>query len=119
MADNYKELQNRFHLMAGTYLSGKIFSEYCFGLKEIVSSKIKGQVTTANRLFEIEAKVIKVINLMADDLKRIGCDLGIADDEIERLETIIYEIIKLDEGKQKRVLGLVKKLQREEELIEA
>lgn len=115
MAD-YTKAQERFHLIAGTLLSGKIFTEYGFLLKDDYDTKVKGETTKLNRLTEAMAKTEKIINILQADLIAIGCDLGIAEKEVENIETVIYAIVKLSPENQKRVLGLVKKIEQHEEL---
>lgn len=112
------ELKSRFHLVAGTFIAGKIFAEYAFLLKECFNHKVKGETTRFNRVNEAEAKVTKCINTLGEHLKQIGCDLGITETEIEGIEETLYAILTLDESKQKRVMNLIQKLKREEPINE-
>lgn len=107
----YTELQNKFHMISGTYIAGQIFLEYAFVMKDIFDVKVKGETTKKNRLIEAESKVTKVVNMFAEELKRIGCDLKITQNEINNLQETLYAILQLEENDQKRVMGLIKKIQ--------
>lgn len=109
----YSELQNKFHLISGTYIAGQIFLEYALILKDCFDLNIKGETTKRNRLIESEAAVNKVCKIQADDLKSIGCDLKITHNEIDNLQKVLYAVLQLDEVKQKRVMSLINKLNRE------
>lgn len=108
----YQKLKSKFHLIQGTHIAGKIFTEYAFLLKEEYDVKIKGERTKLNRVIEAEADVIKVINILQADLLAIGIKLDVTEAEIENLETILYSVLTLNEVNQKRVMGLINKLKK-------
>jgi hypothetical protein len=110
VAELPEDLKSKFHLIAGTFIAGKIFSEYAFLLKDCFNHKKKGDTTAFNRTVEAEARVIKCINVLSDQLKSIGCDLGITETEIEGLEETLYAHLQLDEIDQKRVMNLINKI---------
>lgn len=114
MTEEYKKLQEKFHYMSGTYIAGKIFAEYAFGLKEFFNHKVKGDTTRFNRANEAESKAVKLINLLSEDLKKIGCDLSITDNEVDNLEGLIHAHLQLNEVNQKRVMNLITKLKKQE-----
>lgn len=118
MSDQYEELRSKFHLIQGTHIAGKIFTEYSFLLKEMYDTKIKGETTKLNRLNEAEASAIKVINILQADLIKIGVNLEITEAEIDNLEDILYKVLTLNEVNQKRVMNLITKLKKEEALVE-
>lgn len=108
-----ENLKSKFHLISGTYIAGKIFTEYSTLLKDTFNHKIKGDTTRFNRTIEAEAKALKLIDLLEVDLKSIGCDLGITEKEIENIETILYAHLTLSDTGQKRVMNLISKIQKE------
>lgn len=109
---DYEKTKNLFHLIAGTYISGKIFSEYSCLIKHEIDCTKKGQQTIVNRVLEAEVSATKAVNILGEQLKSIGCDLRITEDEVTNLENLIYEVCTLDEVQQKRVLGLIQKIKR-------
>lgn len=113
----YSELQQKFHMISGTHIAGKIFLEYAFFLKDMYSHKIKGETKKINRLVEAEAKVLRVVDLLSADLQSIGCDLKLAENEIDNLQQVLYAVLQLNEVNQKRVMGLMNKLKKEEEYV--
>jgi hypothetical protein len=113
---DYEETQNIFHYKMGTYLSATIFLEYSLFLKETIDTSIKGNTTRKNRLIEAEAAVNRLVKYLREDLIAIGCDMGICQDEITKLETLFYDVLSLSETDQNRVRGLITKLNREKQL---
>lgn len=113
---DYEKLRERFHYCAGVYISGKIFSEYAFGLSELFELGIKGEKSKQTKTTEICNNVTKYINFIAVDLKRIGVDLRTPDNEVDKLEEIIHAVLQLDETDQKRILGLINKIKKEKNL---
>lgn len=111
----FSDLQLRFHAMAGTYIAGKMFAEYCFIYRDTIDKSVKGQTTIHNRTLEAEEKATKAVNLLGNELKGIGCELSITDNEVDNLEQIIYAVLELDEVNQKRVMGLIKKIKAQDE----
>jgi hypothetical protein len=108
-----EKLKQKFHLATGTYIAGKIFTEYTFLLKDELNNGIRGEKTLKNRLIESDAKAIKVINILAEQLKAIGLDLSIPETQVEGIEDAFYKFLQLEEFDQKRVLGLINKIQKE------
>lgn len=111
----YSELQNKFHLISGTYIAGQIFAEYTTFLKDAYNHKTKGDTTKINRIIEAEAKVIRLIDILGNELKSIGCDLGITHVEIDKLQQTLYAHLQLNETNIKRVSNLIAKLKKEED----
>lgn len=107
------DLTSKFHLIAGSYIAGKIFSEYLCLLKDCFDHKVQGQTTICNRVVEAEAKAIRCVNILAGQLKSIGCDLGVTETEIEGLEDILYSVVTLQPNEQQTVLNLINKLKHE------
>lgn len=112
---DYEEAQNKFHMISGTLIAGKIFTEYAFFLKELYNQKQKGDTTRLNRLIEADAKVTKLIKYLSEDLIAIGCDLDITQNEIDKLEQTFYDVLTLSETDQKRVQSLINKIKKERE----
>lgn len=113
---DYEEAKNKFHMIAGTLISGQIFLEYSLFLKEMYNHKIKGDTTRLNRLTEAEAKVSRLVKYLKQDLVAIGCDLNVCQDEINRLESQFYDFLSLSEDEQKRIENLMTKIKKERNL---
>lgn len=108
-----EKLLERFQYCTGSFISGKIFAEYSFGLSELFDLTVKGEKTKQTRTIESMQNVTKYVNFISHDLIRVGCDLGITQEQVDNIENIIHDIVSLDESDQKRVMGLVKKIKRE------
>ena len=111
----YSELQQKFHAMMGTWLAAKIFAEYSLIYRSFIDMKVKGQTTIHNRTLEAENRACLVVDLLGVELKKIGCDLDIAEEQMIELETTIHSHLQLNEINQKRVMGLINKLKKEQE----
>lgn len=107
-----EKLNERFHYCAGAFLSGKIFAEYSFGLSELFDVETKGEKTKQTKTIEATNHISKYINFIGQDLIRIGIDLNKSQEQINNLENILYEVVSLDEDKQRRVMGLINKLKK-------
>lgn len=108
-----EKLQERFHYCAGAFLSGKIFSEYAFGLSELFDLSEKGEKTKQTKTVEATNHVSKYINFIGQDLIRIGVDLNKSEEQINNLENILYEVVALSETDQRRVMGLINRIKKE------
>ena len=107
----------KFHALAGTHISAKIFLEYCDFLKgEYNPKEVKGDRTRLNRLIEAEASIKRIIKYLSDDLQAIGVDLNISQQQVNGIESTFYEVLSLEEPDQLRVMGLIKKLKKERNL---
>lgn len=111
--NNQEKLRERFHYTSGTYIAGKIFAEYAFGLSELFTLGIKGEKTKETKTNDAVNHVTKYINFIAEDLKRIGIDVDVCDNEVNKLEEVIHAVLLLEEEDQKRVMGLIKKIKQQ------
>jgi hypothetical protein len=114
----YSKLQQKFHLISGTYIAGKIFTDYAFMLKDEYSHKVKGETTKINRVSEAEAAALRLVKVLWNDLTGIGCEMEVTQGEVEKLEETLYSILTLTERNQIRVNNLIQKLKKEEQIIE-
>lgn len=115
---DYTAAQQKFHLIAGTLLSAKIFSEYAFLLEDEYKHSIKGETTKKNRIIEAMAKTERLISVLSNDLKNIGIEIGSIDEQVENLEKVLYAVLTLSDEDQNRVMGLINKIKKQKELIE-
>lgn len=104
---------SKFQLLAGTYMGSRIFSEYAMCLRAVIDKSVKGQTTLHNRLEETEIKMEKMMGMVTGEIRTIVKDLGLLDDTVDYMETIMHDILTLDEDDQRRVKGLILKLKRE------
>lgn len=111
--EKYQLALDRFHYMTGSYISARICAEYSLGLVEFFDLSVKGEKTKQNNVIIHENRCAKFADFLGADLKSKGIDLGIAEDQVNRIETVIHACLYLEEEDCKRVLSLIKKMRKE------
>lgn len=111
-----EQTDEKLFMIAATYISAKVFLPYVFALTELYDLKIKGQKSAQTKTIECANHVEKYVKALEKDLKGMGIDLSIADNEVINAANIIFEILRLESDDQRRIVGLLNKLNREKEL---
>lgn len=109
---NEQTEDKRFYI-AATYISAKVFLPYVIALTELYDLKIKGQKSAQTKTIECANHVSKYVACLEKDLKGLGINLDIAGNEIENAANIIFEILRMDSEQQRRICGLINKMERE------
>lgn len=110
---DYEKALERFNWMIGSYISARINSEYLLGLSEMYDLTTKGEKTKQSAVICHEERTCKLVKLLEADLKSKAIDVGIAEEQVSRIEGVIHACLYLDEDDCKRVMGLIRKIRAE------
>lgn len=110
---DYEKALERFHWMTGSYISARMLAEYLLGLSEMYDTSVKGETTKRNAVLCHEERTCKFVSMLEADLKSKGIQLDVAEEQVNRIESVIHACLYLQEEDCSRVMGLIKKLRAE------
>jgi hypothetical protein len=98
-----------FRLTLGTYIAARSAGEYAHGMLDFFDENDKDERNYKRRFEKLKTATDDILKITSRILKHENV-IDAADDSVDQIETVIYEVVSLDEIKLERVLKYIKRM---------